>query len=176
MSIPHHSNLRKFFIEPQQYAKTGTVKARLAVADEKVETIIDGKLETTNTAKGGEALITGARGEHYLVPADTFATHYEGLQLGARDQEYQDSGAVWASQWSHEPTHFIAPWGEEMLIEKGDYLCSTTRHPNELYRIEAQAFALTYHPVDHEITAKLWVSPSYDALSRHHAQATGFNR
>jgi len=49
-----------------------------------------------------------------------------------------------------DSAEFVAPWGERMLVEEGDFL-ATTYPPDgkgEVYRIETSAFAVTYEYQD----------------------------
>jgi hypothetical protein len=144
----HHSDLRKHFVHPAEFAKVGTVQARIAITGEVIDTILDRILETRNIADRGDVLVTGQRKERYLIKPDVFAARYAGPPLTYTDQDYEPTGTVWGVEWTHKPLTFIAPWGKKMIIEPGDYLCSTNITPYELYRVEAKAFALTYRPVD----------------------------
>lgn len=145
----HHSDLAKHFgaTMPRPYAKTGTVRARLALEGEKIDTILDGKLETTNTAKPFDVVVIGPKNEEYLVPQNTFIPRYKGPALTHELQSYEAQGIVFAIPWDQDPLTFVAPWGEEMIIEPGDYLASTTRDGDAPYRIEREAFSLTYRPL-----------------------------
>eukprot|EP00971_Amphidinium_carterae_P013854 272933-Amphidinium_carterae.1 len=46
--------------------------------------------------------------------------------------------------------HFMASWGQPMLVEENDYLCAPLpaegTEISEIYRIEKGAFAETYKP------------------------------
>lgn len=44
---------------------------------------------------------------------------------------------------------FVAPWGEDMIVEEGDLLAVPHPKGGEVYRIEQKAFAQTYMR-DHE--------------------------
>jgi hypothetical protein len=56
----------------------GTAIARLATADEKIITILDGEVETINTAAEGDVVITGPKGEKYIINATKFEARYKG--------------------------------------------------------------------------------------------------
>ena len=44
-----------------------------------------------------------------------------------------------------ETIEFVAPWGEKMLCEDGDYIASPPNgSPDDIYRIEKETFAQTY--------------------------------
>jgi hypothetical protein len=128
---------------PKTYTKFGNVVARPAEIGEVVETIIDGQLETTNTVKEPGFVITGTEGEKYFVKANTFKTRYNHLH----GDVYVPVGKVVAVKWTNPPSKFKASWGEDMIINPGDFLAATpddTAHP---YRIEAKAFSKTYKEV-----------------------------
>lgn len=49
-----------------------------------------------------------------------------------------------AFKYEGEPFKFIAPWGEEMICYEGDMLARTIGKKTDIYRIEKDAFSLTY--------------------------------
>ena len=53
--------LAELFINPSLYHKVGLVKARLAKAGEIISTVLDGEVETTNTARPSDVIVCGAR-------------------------------------------------------------------------------------------------------------------
>lgn len=135
------------------YKKTGTVEARLAKDGEKIETIIDGQVETTNTAHSGDVVVVGAKKEQYIVTSKTFADRYKGPKLSSDLQTYQPTGYAYAMEWTEKGTAFTASWGEKMVILPGDYLACTKitdsgAPDGGLYRIERGAFHKTYMKVD----------------------------
>ena len=66
----------------RHYRKKQTVAIRPAVPGEVVETVIDGQRETVNTAKAGDYVVRGTKGEHYIISAETLAERY-GPPIGA---------------------------------------------------------------------------------------------
>ena len=56
--------------------KTLKFKARLLTDSEKIDTVLDGKIETTNTGKKGDYVITGLKGEEWIVPSSKFNDRY----------------------------------------------------------------------------------------------------
>ena len=102
----------------------------------------------------------GTEGERYVMAPDNFKSRYlteqprkspdaaldrEGFQL------YRPSGKIWAVRLSDADVaagfpagKFTASWGSDMLIAPDDYLATPYPAANEIYRIEAGAFASTY--------------------------------
>lgn len=109
---------------PKQYHKFGSVKARLAKVGEKIDTIIDGKIETTNMAKENDVIVTGIKGEKYIIKKDKFLIRYKGPNLSSKDKTYEAIGHCFAIKYLGRSVKFKASWGEEMILNKGDYLIS----------------------------------------------------
>mmetsp|Transcript_981 Transcript_981/g.2492 ORF Transcript_981/g.2492 Transcript_981/m.2492 type:complete len:199 (+) Transcript_981:60-656(+) len=143
------------------YHKTAYVLARPATPGESVETIVDGKVETRNTAKEGDMIVlnVNADGERYIAKRETFAKKYEDAG-GEADEEgmkrYNPKGVIRAVEVSDTemakiPAHsFVAAWGEEMIVEVGDFLALPHPDGGEIYRIEKNAFGKTYAPMHKE--------------------------
>merc|ERR1719414_1015650 len=109
--------------------------ARQATADGTLETIIDGKLETTKTYNVGDYILKGTDGEEYTMSEDSFSSRYDvgGAQDTADEalaaegfKLYKPTGRAWAEQLDENAvaTHFpagkfIASWGSEMVMEPG---------------------------------------------------------
>ena len=124
----------------RKYQKFGTVKARLATAGERVVTTVNGKVETTNTAKVGDYIVTGPAGEEYIIGKEKFESRYKKVSDGV----YKALGTCFAFQWKGSPFTFTASWGERMICDKGDYLASVEENLSEPYRIEKSVFTETY--------------------------------
>ncbi len=129
----------------REYAKFGNVTAKQVEAGLKVDTVIDGKLETTNTSKAGDWLITGVKGEQYLIDDKKFKSRYAFVSKTPRGDKYKPIGNVFAVQYKGKAFTFKAPWGEDMICDSGDYICTTTLDNfDDVYRIEEDAFVKTY--------------------------------
>merc|ERR1712232_600679 len=139
-----------------------------AVAGEKVQTFINGKLESENVAKEGDWIVRAATTskERYIVPAKTFASNYDAQPLEITDdpdaeelaaegfKAYASNRRILAVEADEAilrkfpEGRFVAAWGEPMLVEIGDYLASglpgEDQRIHEVYRIEKEAFAQTY--------------------------------
>ena len=55
------------YSQAESYEKFSKAQVRLAKSEEKVTTIIDGVVETSNTAKAGDVVVMGTRGEEYII-------------------------------------------------------------------------------------------------------------
>ena len=142
-------NLSKYFTDPQLYKKVGTVDARLAIPGEMIATVIDGEIETINNAVEDDVVVRNPHGEEYILARTKFEKRYDGPSLSHDYQTFLATGTTYAVEWTHGPGEFKASWGETMIINDHDFLCSVTEEPDgDLYRIEAEAFATTYEEVD----------------------------
>ena len=131
----------------KKYRKFGTVKAKYAVESKVYDTVINGIVETTNTAKAGDVLVTNPGGEQYLVNLEKFKDRYNGPDMKNIDQSYEACGECFGIQYQGDKLSFMAEWGETMIIESGDMLVSTEMPANNVYRIEKNAFKDTYKEV-----------------------------
>lgn len=126
------------------YKKFGDITVRPALFGEVVETVIDGVVETTNSAKNvDDFVVTGAKGENYILAAATLLKRYDRIGDGV----YRAKGECWAFKHEGEQFTFDAPWGEEMLVENGDIIAvADLSNMDDIYRIQKDAFAQTYRP------------------------------
>lgn len=143
--------------EGMVYKKFKKVLARKAVEGETIQTVTNDGLETTNTAKAGDFIIKNQTeaGEMYIIGAEKFEARYDFLEDGTDGfSVYLPKGKVVAVEMNETllkrlnlPAEFylIAPWGEEMVVKKGDYLASPLDF-SEVYRIAQKEFFETYQP------------------------------
>lgn len=124
----------------KEYRKFGTVKAIVAKKEQKVDTIIDGKLETTNIAKPGDYIVTGPKGEKYVLSADKIKTRYKHVE----GDTYKAIGNCYAVEYKGKSFKFNAPWDELMTCHDGDFIASTKQDGTDVYRIEKEVFQQTY--------------------------------
>jgi len=130
------------------YKKQGLVQARLAIPGEKIETILDGVIETTNIAKDNDVIVKGIKGEEYIVSSDKFKSRYiVVVPLSNLFFNYEPNGSCFAYEYVGESFSFMAAWNEPMIVNSGDYLATTDVSVPEVYRIEKEAFFLTYEKV-----------------------------
>lgn len=147
-TIFSQDELTQYFVSPRLYQKTGEVEARIAKTGEMIATVIDGEIETINYALDGNVVVKNPSGEEYILTRGKFDSRYRGPEPDDEYQTYEATGTTYAVEWTHGPGEFKASWGEMMIINDGDYLCSVTKAPDgDLYRIEAEAFATTYREI-----------------------------
>lgn len=127
------------------YKKFGAVMARLAKAGEEVLTIIEGQLETKNTAKENDVVVKGLKGEEYIIRHDKFKARYT-VNTPVTDifTSYEPNATCIAFQYTGESLLFTAPWNEDMIVNSGDFLATLDEQVSEVYRIEKDAFYKTY--------------------------------
>lgn len=127
------------------YKKVGSVMARLAKVGEEIVTVIDGKVETKNTAKENDVVIKGLKGEEYIIGQEKFKARYTvNKPVSAEFSTYEPNGTCIAYEYQGENMVFMAPWNEEMIVHNGDFLATTDAFIPEVYRIERDAFFKTY--------------------------------
>ena len=137
-----------------RYRKRGTFIARPAEPGETILTIVAGKLETLAGAEWGDVVLmnveVGSSVERYLIKAAMFDKRYErtGRTLSTDGHCWMvvsARGQVDAFRYDGPPIAFEAPWGEDMLLEAGDWLARPTDGAqDDIYRIERRAFEQTY--------------------------------
>lgn len=128
-----------------RYKKIVPVDARLAVPGERIITVIDGIEETSNTAKADQVVVmnitTNSR-EMYILDRSNFDKRYLATELlNSKWQTFQPQGETDAFEWTGGHVQFDAPWGEEMLMVEGDYLCRVPDTEDDIYRIERGSFS-----------------------------------
>lgn len=112
---------------------------RIAERPERVVTSIDGEQETVNKAEEGDYIITGVKGEKYILTPKKFNDRYIVAGNKARTKPVE----ITAKQYKGKSISFMASWGEEMILNYNDFL---VRNVNEYYRIEKNAFREIYEP------------------------------
>ena len=135
----------------KKYKKVSEVFARPAIDGEKIITIINGEEETVNIAGKNDVVIQslGKNKEEYIIDEYKFQDRYDLLEnednIPEGFKRYRSKGFCYAFKYSGESVHFIAPWGEDMLLKDGDYIVSTDLYElDDIYRIEKDVFKETY--------------------------------
>lgn len=129
----------------QLYKKFGSVSCRLAVPGEVIVTSLAGQVETQNTATKGDVVIKGVKGEEYILALNKFSARYKvDSPVAEAYRTYEPSATCLAFEYEGEDMQFMAPWGETMVLNRGDYLATTQCDIPEVYRIEREAFFATY--------------------------------
>ncbi|MGD9537131.1 MAG: hypothetical protein AB7P52_05180 [Alphaproteobacteria bacterium] len=124
--------------------KTTTIQARPAVAGEEVITVMkDGHVETRNTAKAGDYIVTNPDGERYIVPGEKFESKYAPTETPG---VYRPAGGPVKVMTLQEDVSFKAPWGEEMRIRADGVLVYNGL--GDVYGIQPDEFRRTYAFVD----------------------------
>lgn len=133
--------------DTRQYQKTAKTKIRKATPGKVYETVINGIVETTNTAKKDSYEVRGESGEIYLISEEKLKTRYVWENNDADGWGiYAAIGKVHAVCYYGNSLVFKAPWGEDMICNEGDFLCSTGGS-DDVYRIERDTFFRTYSPL-----------------------------
>jgi len=128
------------------YQKVGNIQYRISDEAELIDTIIDGVKETSNTANPGDYVITGTKGEQYIIKPNVFNKRYEVLTSEIARPVGKFYGVVYNGTFGDE-FEFTASWDENMICNKGDMLGSPDEQISEVYRVEKSAFEKTYEEV-----------------------------
>lgn len=142
----------------KQYQKTAAVSARRAVPGEVVVTVVgDGEPETTNTAKENQVVIRNDATpykEEQIAKLSKFQQLYQNSEsLSDNWQTFQPNPETprFAVVYTGQPATFTASWGEDMLLNDGDYLQSLNVERNvetfDIYRVDKAIFESTFTEV-----------------------------
>jgi hypothetical protein len=132
------------FSDAPVYRKTATLdKSKLEVATktQEVVTIVDGKVETTNTANAGDKIITGPKNERYVIKQEKFGNLYEN---DPNNSERYISKQVIRVVPLTEDTEITPPWGGKQRAAKGGVAAQSLSNPTDIYLIDEGAFKATY--------------------------------
>ena len=150
LSTLDFSNIRETYSKIQDPSKA--VEVEFSDTTQEIKTIIteeDGteRVETINTANPGDAIITGKKGERYVVSAEDFDKLYEPLtdENGViTDGRYLPKNVV---KCMKNPTGqeiiIDAPWGGEQT-GGADCMIVESQINGDRYLIERGAFEMTY--------------------------------
>lgn len=103
----------------------------------------DGK-ETQNVAEPQDIIMSGPSKEQYVVKADKFPKLYTG-EIGNEVIPEQSPRTVARVDSIEQPVTFKAPWGEDMILKKGDYLVKDG--DQGYYRIAQKEYDATYNSI-----------------------------
>ena len=151
------------------FKKIASAHARKGVKGEKIVTMLKGdtKSETSNTVKDNTSwVIHGVGGEEYIITGEQFEANYNNFGKKPTDEslakkgflEYMSKRKIVTHRvkaadmdWfrvdcDDTHVHFLAPWGEFMLVEEGDVLAMTypPEDTPEIYRIKWSIFNESY--------------------------------
>lgn len=120
-----------------------TLDVREALGGEALETVVNGHVETTNTANRGDFIVTGTQGEQYIISADKLHSRYT---LSPDRTKAITKPVEIEFEYADEDISFEASWGELMHMKKGDALVQENGKLG--YGINIDAFHETYEVVE----------------------------
>jgi len=106
-----------------------------------VDTVLDGGVETTTIAYPGDFVLSGSRGENYVVRFENMARLYKRSDDDPKIMEVIPQVRM-AACYMGEDGVFEPTWGGQMVLKKGDYVIREGK--NKYYRIEKKVFEETY--------------------------------
>jgi len=135
--------------EGVDYAKFSKIEARPAEVGERIVTVTSDGKETENVAVAGDLVLCNietAAKEEYILAEAKVNKRYAFLGEGSRDgwKLYQAVGECRGIVYDGENSKFIASWGEEMTLNKGDFLVTALPEKGSVYRIGLAEFNSTY--------------------------------
>lgn len=116
-----------------------------------ITTMINGNKETHNTCNPGDYVISGVKGEKYVVAAKKMPNNYNIIDdvLITRQQPRivaKITKALFKKLKIKEPIEFIASWGEKMNLDANDYLVKESE--NAFYKIDNSVFKTSYNKIN----------------------------
>ncbi len=119
--------------------KALTLKVQEVTSEFKLVTLVNGHTETTNTAKKGDFIVTGAIGEQYIIDAKKLHERYT---LNEEKTLATTKPVEISFEFATENISFEASWGEQMYMKAGDALVYENGKLG--YGINIDAFNKTY--------------------------------
>lgn len=111
----------------------------------KVETVTSSGKETENIANVDDIIISGPSKEKYVLTKEKFDSFYLPIENGPPGTVIPDQTIRKVAQYEgQQNVTFVAPWGEETVLNPGDYLVKSGK--NDFYRIDKVEYDLTYNP------------------------------
>jgi len=136
--------------QPKKYSPVDSTKDMppmsytIAKQEEQIVThTADGK-ETQNVAVPNDVVMSGPSGEQYVIKAAKFPKLYAG-KIGDVVVPEQSPRTVARVDSIEQPITFKAPWGEDMILKKGDYLVKDG--DQGYYRIAKHEYEQTYNKI-----------------------------
>ena len=137
------------------FEKMKRIFAKKAKGGERIDTITQDGLETTNIAKKGDFIIknqTEAK-EMYIITKEEFHPRYQLFQEKSDEfDEYTAVGKILAIEVNKnllqelaydKEFYFMASWGEQMVVKEKDFLACPL-DLKSVYRIARKEFFETY--------------------------------
>ena len=128
------------------YRKTSTIpvsNVKKVAQRTQVITKIDAFEETKNVANPGDFIVTGFKGEQYVIRGDRFYNLYE---LDSSGSNYISKNQVRARVLK-DSSRLFAPWGEMQVVRAGGYICQSCDEPKDVYLVDKEVFENTYAPL-----------------------------
>ncbi len=119
-----------------------TLEVQEAKGDENLTTEVNGHVETTNTAKAGDFIVTGTQGEQYIIGAIKLHERYT---LSEDKTQATTKPVVITFEYATTDMQFEASWGEDMFMKAGDAI--VTENGKIGYGINRKAFEETYEVI-----------------------------
>lgn len=140
------------------YRKSGTFLMRQADPGESILTIVAGKLETLKTAGADDIVLVnitiGSSAERYIIAREMFDKRYDleagTIRLDGFEWRMASArGKIRGFFYAGPPIFITAPWGEQMMVQAGDFIGNPVGgKASDIYRVEREAFQLTYRLED----------------------------
>jgi hypothetical protein len=108
-----------------------------------VDTVTSDGKETKNVAEPNDIIMSGPSKEQYVVKPEKFAKLYDG-KVGGTVTPEQSPRMVARVDSIEQPITFKAPWGEDMILKRGDYLVQDPSGGH--YRVAKLEYEQTYNP------------------------------
>lgn len=144
-SLRYHPTRKKPLVyrpATRQSARPLPLTYTVAAGDTPVVTVLPDGVETRNTARAGDLIVTGISGERYVLRPEEVSRNYTGTVGG--NLTVAPAARMVARYTGSATISFRAPWGEDMVIRSGDYV---VRGAGGHYRIARREFELTYEPI-----------------------------
>ena len=104
-----------------------------------LETIVDGMIVTTNTARAGDMRISRTNGDSYFLPYSKFTSLYQ-ASLESEGSYKPKPRTLKALKLTKSVT-FAAPWGTRQTIPEGGYIVVDQK---ERWGVHPESFEATY--------------------------------
>lgn len=147
--------MKPYLKNTKTYEKFKEIYAKKAEGGELIYTVTSDGVETKNIAKPGDYIVknTTQAEEMYILKPSKFEKRYKYLKDEKNGWKiYKSVGKIKAVEVDKdllknlkvgELFYFTAPWGEKMVVKKGDFLVSPLDY-SEVYRIAKKEFFETY--------------------------------
>jgi len=137
------------------YQKQGVMLARPAQPGETVITVVAGRIETLKPTFAGDWVIQNiminSSAERYPISGEKFVNRYDRsdevlMVEGQTWFKVSAKGQIIGGFYTGPTVKFEAPWGEDMILEEGDFLGTPypNKDPNDIYRVARMEFFQTY--------------------------------